>query len=718
MAGLRPVVLTAETLDFYRGFERNPRWECKLSSAQLHERGKQPSHFCLEGWQSKRGEQIHAGVLHVPDEDLRILAAQASRVQTYLHEIKSSPAHPAFFDVDMAVSPFNDLFWKMIVAVIERAELNHEEIACATMQEYLKMPSLHPETSTLPYGILERLRASKPFVPNATGDEKWTWLDVARCGLDATEPSGVFGDATHPNVIRPLVCVFLMAISKLIQRVCLSFYPDIAKTDTDTKMQTFVLTNYEAETHSINFPENDKRETKLGAHVYLRQLYVDTHTQLYIWQALVDLFTGSFAEVPCADGPHAFWTSVFDAAPYTSKVGGLRMPFALKAAPCKKCGTAKKRKQCDWCCGAGKISSPRYYGPLCRIKPGNGDVDVTEKGLSSLFNRVYLSHMATVRVSAGTQVTPGVNLEGKTVPSNLHMVQKGEIEARLGKARAAATIRRLSDRTGVAGDSAEMHQVLATVNAEDTMHDHLCQKAPTMSVRMPLTASDARFIALQKAFPALLSELFHECYLSVIVSGASIIHHSSNGEPKLINVFVKGEGASRCFNRTVDPSDIAGVPGCHTNWQNTVFFTIYRDDHGKIVQRCFNKQLKCNRRSSRSSQSGKPCACGDWAGEARMVSRKHAQFIRDFFYTPEEQREENCRREVVAQAKALARRHSKRMVAELGPTSEYTKYVEKVCKRARTKSQEPISVADLDERDVGMRSQSYGTSGAAFNFYL
>ena len=321
MAGLRPVVLTAETLDFYRGFERNPRWECKLSSAQLHERGKQPSHFCLEGWQSKRGEQIHAGVLHVPDEDLRILAAQASRVQTYLHEIKSSPAHPAFFDVDMAVSPFNDLFWKMIVAVIERAELNHEEIACATMQEYLKMPSLHPETSTLPYGILERLRASKPFVPNATGDEKWTWLDVARCGLDETEPSGVFGDATHPNVIRPLVCVFLMAISKLIQRVCLSFYPDIAKTDTDTKMQTFVLTNYEAETHSINFPENDKRETKLGAHVYLRQLYVDTHTQLYIWQALVDLFTGSFAEVPCADGPHAFWTSVFDAAPYTSKVG-------------------------------------------------------------------------------------------------------------------------------------------------------------------------------------------------------------------------------------------------------------------------------------------------------------------------------------------------------------------------------------------------------------
>ena len=730
-ASARPVVLSAETLEFWRGFERNTKWFSKLSSSELQAQGLQPSHFCLEGFQSRFGKTVHSGVVSIPDEDLRIFAAQMSRVQTYLHEIKSQGAHPAFFDVDMKVSRFRREFWVMVVAVLEDAGLDYADISgSATMQQYLKMTSLHPETTNLPYGIVERLRAAKPFVPNATGDDSWTWLDVARAGLEPSERTGVLGDATDPAVVRPLVCVFLMAIGKLIQRVGRTFYPDSAADD--TKFQVFILTNYEAETNSIHFPEDaEKGETKLGAHVYIRQLYVNTTTQLYIWQAIVDYFVDRFPTVPSADGPQAFWSTVFDAAPYTSKLGGLRMPFAYKAAPCKRCNNSAKRKACDWCCGVGRMSSARYYGPLCRIKP-NGEADVTEKGNSSLFNRVYLCHMATVRVGTGTQPTPGAILEGRAVPSNLHQVQRGEIEARLGKSRAAATIRRLSDRTGVAGDSANMQQMLATVNVEDEMHDHMSQKSPTLSKRLPLAADDARFIALKQAFPALVSEIFHPCYLHATVSAASIIYHSSDGEPRLINVFVKGAGASRCFNRTVDPSDpaisgevpvgsssdVSGMPGRHSNWSNTVFFTIYRDDHGKIVQRCFNKQLKVNRRNSRGSQSGKPCACRDWQGEARMISAQHSQFIRDFFYTPDQQREENCRREVVAQAKALARRHSKRPLPEIGPTADYSMYVEKVVKRAKGRAQGAISVDDLGESDGGLLSASVGSSGASFNFFI
>lgn len=723
----RPVSVAAETLEFYRNFEKNPGWYCTLSSSELQARGLRPTHFCLEGFQARQGKTVHAGVLHVPDKDNANFMRQLSRVPNHNHECKTD-VHPAFFDVDMSVSPHKKSFWQMVIAVIQDAGLNHEEIDCSMMQEYLKLPSLHPEMTTLPYGMVERLRLSKPFVLNATGDERWTWLDVARSALDPEAPNGVLGDAASANVVRPLACIFLMAIGKIIQKVCRSFYPTIA--DNDTKMQLFMLTNYTAETNVIHFGENPtNRETKIGGHAYVRQLIVDPDTQLYIWQALVDYFVENFGITPSPDGPQAFWQNVFDSAPYVSKVGGLRMPFSYKAAPCKRCNGSKvKRRGCDWCCGAGKLSSTRYYGPLCRIKPG-GDVDTTEKGLTTLFNRVYLGYMATVRVACGTQATDGAVLEGRVVPCNLHMVQKGEIEARLGKSRAANTIRRLSDKTGIPGDSEGMQQVIATVNAEDAMHSFMSQKAPTISVRTPLVGDDTRFLALKKAFPSLISVLFHGCYGDVKVTGASLIAHSSNGEPKLINVFVKGAGASRCFNRMVDPSDaalsadvprgahrdVAGVPGNHTNWRNTAFFTIYRDDFGKIVQRCFNKQLKVNRRNSRAG-SGKPCACCDWEGEVRMVGSQHSQFIRDFFYTQEQQREENCRREVVAQAKALARRHSKRQVDEIGPTEEYGAYVEKAIKKAKIKAS--ISVEDLDPSDVGLRSASSGSSGAAFNFYL
>jgi hypothetical protein len=729
----RPCKISAPAREFYDIVDATANWHCKLSTAELQARGLRPSHFSLDGRQYDAGSLVHGGVLSIPDDRLRAFSQQATRVEwLHLHEIKS-PVHPAFFDVDMSVNTHKKEWWTMLIAIVEAAELDHDELANSEhLRSYLKLPTLHPETTDLPYGMVERLREARPPSPGSLVCP-WTWLDVARATLDPEAFDGVFVDATSPAVVRPLIIVLLMALGKITQQVARTFYPEVA--EDDSKMQVFMVGNYSAEDHTLRFPENpEKRETKLGAHLYFRQLYVSTETQMYIWQAVVDRCVEAFPVVPGDDGAQAFWQTTFDPAPYMSRVGGLRMPFSLKAAPCKRCNNTAKRRACDWCGGMGRMSSPRYYGPLCRLLPA-GAVDTSEKGLSSLFNRIWLVHMCTVRVAFGTEETPGAVLEGRRTPVNMHQVHRQHHKDRLGAARSAAEIKQFERKTGLK-DGPAMQHVLATVNLTADMYGLMPEKPPALSALLPLHEGDDRFVALREAFPALLSELFHPCYLSSTVTAASIVQHSvASGEPKLINVFVRGGGACRCFNRVVDAADpavagdvpagargdVAGVPGRHSNWHNTVFFTINRQGkgHGQITQRCCNKQLKTNRRSSRASQSGRPTSCADWGGESRDVDRKHAQFVRDFFFTRAQQSDEQCRRDVVAQAKSLVKRHRKRFNAEIGATEKYEEYVSKVVKKAkggRGRATE-VSVADLDEDDdSGLTARDSADGG--FNQFL
>ena len=214
-------------------------------------------------------------------------------------------------------------------------------------------------------------------------------------------------------------------------------------------------------------------EDQNGWHLYLRQLYVSTATQMYMWQAVVDYFTDNFAVVPSEDGAR-LWQTTFDAAPYMSKVGGLRMPFSLNGSvqEMRQRGQAPRVRLVR----GQRLSSPRYYGPLCRILP-SGAVDVSEKGLSSLHNRVWLMHMCTVRVP-GTEETPGVALGDKRTPENMHNVERKQLEERVGSAQTTRIIRRISDKTGIE-DGPAMQQLLATVNLVDEMYEYMPGKAPT-----------------------------------------------------------------------------------------------------------------------------------------------------------------------------------------------------------------------------------------------
>ena len=666
------------------------------TQSELDAANRQASHSSLSGrMYGPGGQLLTTGLLSIPDSDLNVFRkeiAENPEAPLALHERQSDPA-PFYCDTDMRV----DCDWKLFHlanALIEDANLDVRAIgACPSLQADLKMVDLRFEHTAEKLGmhIFDWLKKDR-VKPPGQDDVFATWSEIIALGCDdAKFQSSIGTELLRPTVLRPVVALMLMALGRIVQRTVHEFYPGIAPDS--LQLQTIVLANHlKTDNTSILSVEKDsEHKMKIGAHIYMRMLLMDRNTALYVWQALVDYCTSNFKVIPSKELPNAFWHHVFDASPYLSSTGGLRMPYSLKAVECSYCKTKKKvkckeEKPCV-CKNTGKITEQRFYGPLCLLN-GTGAVDLSENTFLQLHNRAWILTMCVVRVPP-TNPTPGlVDLKTKTAPANILSLERANLEKHQGSAKAKRTMAQLAHATGVAPDRPEMGHLLSSLNIANEV------LGTSRSFREVMPTADTRYAKIEEALPLLCAALFHKCYADMKVRAVSV--NKVDGHVSSIIVFVQGPAASRCFNRMFDVNDsviqgdrpdveirgdVDGVPGRHTNWNCTVYFVIDRRHGGTITQKCCNKQSKQNRRSARASGIGHMAQCSMWKGYEMAVGEKYRDVVRSMLFDEREQTNEACRKMVLDEATKLFRLYrGVTTVSELGPTDEYQAYASKALK--------------------------------------
>ena len=693
-----PVILTGATRSWYElVFGANPGWERKKSKASLEQEGIRPSHLSMGGAQFAAGKMVHSGTFAIPDTDLSsfigaLASAQDSGAKHYFHEIASNNS-PIFFDVDLNPVMSRSM-WSLMISIIESAGLGEGLETSNLMICFLSMPMV--TLDTIGDSLSHALSKLKPIV---NGHCSWTWLDVMRACLSeddaSVNPSGLM-----PAVLRPVCTLFVMAIAVHVHRVVRTFFPDLG--EESLRLRMLVLTNYDGISNRIHFAADADGKVKMGAHIYMRTLIVDRYAALFVWQAVVDYFVKQFPGVPGGAPVEAFWQQCFDAAPFKSTIGGLRMPYSIKAKPCPACGNTKRRKGCVTCGESGHVQQNRYYGPLAFIN-GDGHPDDSVLTLDRLGCRRWVMNVARVRIPAGTPVTGGFSIEGKREPQAMVHHEERRIADTLGEKKAKAIKRRFA-RDGVLEESPAMGHLLASVNSLGPYFDAQPKRTPD-GRKMYLERADERFQATANFMPGFCAEKFHPCYRNMVVKSVALVYNKIDGEPMQLLVGFRGNCGSRCFNRRVESGDvmmaqelterqracrgdIAGVPGRHTNYNSCVYFIVRREGTGTVTQRCINPQVKLNRRNAQ--QAGAARSCKEWPGEKRDIDEKHTPTVRKMFYTEEQRADHHCQKVVMDNAQSILKRFRNRTrVEEVGPTADYAEYATRIVaekKKRRKKS--------------------------------
>lgn len=669
-SGKRPLQLNASTAQLWARLRSD-------SPAWFPETPAGCSHFLLEGVQrpppgsTHHQGPLHTGKLSVPPEETSsfnayVAAAATNDHMLYVHEI-ATPIRPFFVDGD-GNEPVTVKFVTLLRDVVRAAGLSTGLEASAAMAE-LQMPTLAEATME----IVE-LMEKRPVDP---ATKTWTWNDAFETALDPDLRVDV-GTLDSPllRLPQPLVLVFTtlfeMAVIKLMDPVLRTFYAD------DTKDQVFRANALCSYNHTTRKPtlahsfKGDVPSVKFGMHVVYHWLKVDSETSLWLWQGLVDKFASDFPATPGKQTPAEWWGIFFDSSQFHSPVGGLRMPFCLKAAACKSC-RPDTRRSCATCLGSGKIHDDRYYGPLCVI-------DKRELNQTVWMQRMFrapsfMVSVVSLRCMPGTQLTKGLSLVGKREPANMLARHRERLERNVGKSAASRTVRKLAEHHKIDPESPRMCSLIDAVNSFDETVPERAKPKPTL--RIPLMDTDPRCQAVKRALPSMLEAYFHRSCADIQVRSVTLVLDRPKGEPMYLTITVRGPGGCRCFNREVDTfdseiaedlpvalrgrkvDDVDGIPGRHTNSSNSVYYRIHRD--GTITQLCNNPQSKATRRSAQKHGEGAMAACVNSKGETRQIERpRHDNILRDLFYTPQEQRDKyNYHQEIVNNVAALSRRLKK-----------------------------------------------------------
>lgn len=702
----------------------HPTW-MDATQAQLEAANRQASHTSIAGRQySTNNELLTTGILSIPDADLNMFRreiADSGETNLFLHERKSD-VHPFFLDVDMKVE-CTWRFFSLARALVADAGLDVRAIgACPSFHADLGMPDLTFEHTAAKVGmeIFDQLKTRNKLPGQPQEDVFATWMDIIALGCDEAKLNGPVGNELKAEtVIRSVVAIMLMAIGRIVQRTVHEFYPDI--TPESLQLQTIVLGSH-AETGSKSMlcvaKDEHSVKIKIGAHIYMRMLLMESGTALYVWQALVDYCSQHFKDFPSSDSPEIFWASVFDAAPFISSTGGLRMPFSLKAVECTQCkNKPAKRKECVMCNKSGRATVKRFYGPLCLLD-GSGVVDLSARTFEKIHNRAWILTMCIVRVPPSAPTKGLVDLTGKSKPANMVELELKNMEREKGARETKRIVAKLERTTGVKSDDPAMAHLLASLNMQNAILGEKASKGK--GSREIMLETDRRYAAIKERLPVLCEALFHKCYADMAIRGVSV--NMVDGHVSGVIVYIRGAAASRCFNRTFDVNDgeiagdrpdvkirgdVDGVPGRHTNWKDTVYFVIDRRQGGTVTQKCCNKQLKQNRRSARATGIGHSASCSAWGGHSMVVGKKWQDVVRSMLFDEQEQTSESCRKMVLDEATRLFRIYrGEAQVSELGPTDDYQTYANKALKATASGMKRRLTEDDLHQAPVAAPSSA------------
>lgn len=681
------------------------------------------------------------------------IAKSAPGIVRYIHEI-AGDWHSAFFDLDFKVhlTPRAIELIQTIVddagfgSGLEGCELLFKDHQPPEIPEHVpkdKLPRFRHALRADGEGILFNvLRRKFPLPPDHGW---WTWSQVLECMRepecleDAPELDGpvLIEEITdNPHVMRPIFVLFQMAMASQLLKMVHAFYPGLpASAQT---FMTFVLSNYDGIEKRINIKPTQKDGYplfNLSCHVIIRNLVVTDDTSLWMRQTIVDTLAKRYRHgLPRGMSAEGFWSDVLDANPY-SAMGGLRMFGQYKVKICPACKSdPKKTAKCGECMRKGKLHVDTYYGQTGMLHPDGRLVCGTKWWLSPdedpqqvdgwanepkavtwqqrydkfMKSKVYATRMTSLRVPRVHPVTPGVCLEGKSEPRNLTFKVKSEMAVRVGDAAANRMATKAAAELKLPEDHPKVGHLLATINNFETAWETEARQGrpPPVKERQYYAKDDPRFLALERDFPELATQTFNfKPYRKLKVKSATLVR----GDELYINV--TGPAASRCFNRTVDTMDteihqdllpeyrgkkglddvgMGRLPGRHTLTKDCIYFVMKRRREGVITQKCYKQTAKTNRRTSLEHPQRKPMACSAWDGRQREVPEGSRRRVRNFFYTPDDQTETECRRLVLLRAKEIARKRKQGIRDEFGPTETYDQHAQaaeaavRVAKKAKT----------------------------------
>lgn len=669
------------------------------------------SHTCMNGalysFQDYQPKMIHSGTFFVPidphptekpmpgkkptDDEFvmiknpnkffidRMAKAIAKGAKFYLSEL-ATDVHPAYFDIDYKTNYSSDdvaYMLSVIKGVRNPAVISGDEMATPECSErspnfwddfensYLLQKLL--EIDVLPYDCLppQRKRFHKPSL---------SWIGLFE---DMVNVRGFNLDVRQESR-DVLQYMFIMSIAAEIQMVVSSFYPETPINE----FRTMVLTTLAKDGHGI-------RIGKIGGHIYMREIRVDTDMILRIRESIIRHFAVNFGGSPGSNGrfveDRAFWSTVIDCAIYGPKKG-LRMPYCFKTEECEHC---KKRRNrlCTLCYGSGKITVDRQYKPCAvlwmdkdkrsvvvnlsmndyeKVKMYTSRLKVNAKDRLRMPLEYYLKLRKTfdkdpetriyntlssccIRLPRDAVVTPGASLDDKPFPQDLGLLHEQMIEHIKGDKNSIGTVRKYVKQMIGKRDDVDPTEITALY--EHRIHllkNDITPEPMVRSVQIPPT--DSRYVAIGAYLPKYLEKCFDRRYKDISIRTVTMVYTDSLKQiPSKIIVYVRGYGARLCFNRTISRSgkgnDNSTVAGEHTSHHNCVYFVIDREGCGRITQKCCNQTMKNSlfRRNASLSET-ETSSCKAWPGKTIILGSMNDDInstikshIRDMFYTEEQQ---------------------------------------------------------------------------------
>ena len=693
-----------------------PKHIC-VATATMQELNRQQmpvAYACLDGRRTVGGgpDLIYSGLVHVPDDQLVCFqgeldaAAGDPKIELYLHEV-AKEHFPMFIDFDLK-QPITSKTLGMILAVLlaeQDSTAGAETSDLFTKHLHMRCYDGDPDTNLQEWPTALQALAREKSSAAAT---KWTWIAVLRLVLESHQKMPTADDVVpvttiNGAVLRPIVALFLIAISCRVHRRLMQLYPRLPARSRAREM--YVLCNYrkgnggEADADRVSFPLDDQGRCRIGMHLHLRHIIVNRDIAKTMRLEIVEDFQKAFPG-------HAEIAAAFDEAPYTGKSGGLRRYGSLKAEMCKAC----KGRHGAGCgsCGSGRISVRRYYGSLCIVYPDSRPLlndTPSEKRVGRFFNPVYAASLCTVRVAredGGNQpLTPHFagDLSKAAHPTTAVVRDMLAKEREMGPTSVTNSIRTLRKRYAIHERDARLGGIL---EATYSLHNLLAAepgRPPPEAHRENLLEGDPRLSRIRDFLPLLCEAVFHRGYRTLSVRSVNIIRDGKNGQPQRMIIFIAGSCDTLCFNRMIGHSaktDIDSVPGQHTGWSGCVYFEITRNGTGTIKQRCCNRCDKPNRRHG---------SCARWAGALRRIPEVDHQRVRDMFYLPEQQTDPACQRLIFENIKKMNQQYRKRVLDEVGPTSTYGKFATQAMKnyqqsKKRRNSQGMVTPSTIFQDDA------------------
>jgi len=244
---------------------------------------------------------------------------------------------------------------------------------------------------------------------------------------------------------KPIEREEILAICQIMAKSVANFFPDLKASPIDEAIEAEKC-DLDEETNewlgagegqgklkvlvsmSTRTFDEDKKLYVVGVHVnWIGNLIVTREQATMIRRYCIAILN---AELPRDDVP---WNKIYDAGPYTSSGGGLRMIGASKNVTCDKCKGEKYEnyyqsatstapmEKCKFCNGTGKLDQIKTYFPIV-IYNGQGKIDRKLKWLlkpNSNWSRKQCIYATTLRVFIRESDDKFIHPEGFVEPSNM-----------------------------------------------------------------------------------------------------------------------------------------------------------------------------------------------------------------------------------------------------------------------------------------------------------